>query len=76
MEEGVRLALESRRRSEAEEEQHQHTCLKAEEEARLIEEARLDLEEEDLRLKSEDKASLVEEVRLKSEQEEQARLKA
>ena len=45
---GVRLALESKRRSEEEEDQHQR--LNAEEEAHLVEEARLKLEEEDLRL--------------------------
>ena len=42
--------------------------LKAEEEARVVEEARLKLEEEDLRLKSEDESRLVEEARLKSDQ--------
>ena len=74
MEEGVGLALESRRRVEEDEENH--TWLKAEERASIVEEARLKLEEEELRLKSEDEARLVEETKLKSEQEEQARLKA
>ena len=50
--------------------------MKEEEEERLAEEARLESEEEDLRLKAEDEAHLVEESKLKSEQEEQARLKA
>ena len=40
----------------------------AEEEAHLVEEARLKSEEEDLGLKSEDEARHVEEARLKSEQ--------
>ena len=43
--------------------------LKAEEEALLVEEARLKLEEEDLWLKSEDKARLFEEASMKVEQE-------
>ena len=42
--------------------------MKDEEEARIVEEASLKLEEEDLRLKSEDKARLIEEARLKYEQ--------
>ena len=70
MEEGVRLALGAGRRAEEE----QHALLKAEEEARLVEEARPKYEEEDLRLKAEDEARLVEDARLKDEQEEQARL--
>ena len=41
--------------------------LKAEEEARIVEEARLKLEEDNLRIKSEDEAQLVEEARLKDE---------
>ena len=49
--------------------------LEAEEEAQIVEESRLKLEEEDLRLKSEDEAHLVEEARLKSEQQEHGRLK-
>ena len=47
MEQGACLDLESRQR--AEEEDQQHTRLKAEEEARLVEEARLKSEEEDYR---------------------------
>ena len=39
---GVRLALEARQRVEEE-----HTCLEAEEEAHLVEEARLKAEEEE-----------------------------
>ena len=58
MEEGVRLALESRQRPE--EDKDQHTLMNAEEEARLVEEAKLKSEEEDLRLKSEEEARLVE----------------
>ena len=50
--------------------------MKAEEEAHLVEEARLKSEEEDLWLRYEDRYRLVEEARLKYEQEEQARLKA
>ena len=50
--------------------------MKAKEEARLVEDARLKSEEEDLRLNYEDRARLVEEARLKAEQEEQASLKA
>ena len=73
VEEGVRLSLESRRRSE---EEGQHIRLKTEEEARIIEEERLKSEEEDLGLKCEDEDCLVEETRLKAEQEDQARLKA
>ena len=42
--------------------------MKAEEEARIVKEARLKLEEDDLRLKSEDKACLIEEARLKADQ--------
>ena len=68
MEEGVRLTPELRRI--AEEEEDQHVTLKAKEEARLVEETRLKLEEEDWRLKSEDKARLVEEARMKDEQED------
>ena len=49
--------------------------MKSEEEANLVEEARLKSEEGDSRLKSEDNARLVEEERLQAEQEEQARLK-
>ena len=71
--EGVRLDHKSIRI--AEEEEEHHTRLKAEEEAHIIEEARLKLEEEDLRLNSEDKACLFEDSRLKYEQEEQAHLK-
>ena len=71
VEEGFRLALELRRRKVGE----QHEPLKAEEEARLVEEARLKSEEEDLRMKSKDEARLVEEARLNSDKEEQARLK-
>ena len=71
--ERVLLALESRRR--AEEEQQQHAQLKAKEEARLVEEVRLKLEEEDLRLNSEVRARLVEEARQKVDQEYQASLK-
>ena len=62
--------------SRAEEEEQQHTRLKAEEEAYLVEEASLKSEEEDLRLKSEDRGRLVEEARMKFEQEKQAHLKA
>ena len=51
--------------------------MKAEEEARLIEEARLkaEEEEEDLRLKAEEEDRLAEEERLKLEEHERARLK-
>ena len=49
MEEGFHLAVEARRREEG----GQHAYLKAEEETRLVEEARLKSEEKDLRLKSE-----------------------
>ena len=66
MEEGVHLALEAIRR--AEEEEEKHAWLKSEEEAHIVEEARLKYEEEDLRLKYEDKARLVKEARLKDEQ--------
>ena len=65
MEEEVHLALKSRRRAEEGDDQHER--LKAEEEARLVEELRLKSEEEDLRLGSEDEARLVVESRLKSE---------
>ena len=44
LEKGVRVALESRRKSEEGEE---HARLEAEEEARLVEEARLKAEEEE-----------------------------
>ena len=74
VDEGVRLALELIRIAEGGEEHH--TRLKAEEEARLVEESRPKLEEEGLRLRSEDEARLVEEGNMKSEQEEQARLNA
>ena len=57
LEEGVCLSLESIRRAEEEED---HARMKAEEEACLVEEARLQSEEEDLRLKYEDEACLVE----------------
>ena len=42
--------------------------MKAEEESRIVEEARLKLEEEDLRLKSEYEARLIEDARLKADQ--------
>ena len=42
--------------------------MKAEEESRIVEEARLKLEEEDLRMKSEDEDRLVKEARLKADQ--------
>ena len=42
--------------------------MKAEEEARIVKEARLKLEEDDLRLKSEDEARLVEKASLKYHQ--------
>ena len=48
MEEGVLIALEAGRR----EEEDKHTRLKDEEEASLVEEARLKSEEEDFRLKA------------------------
>ena len=70
MEEGVYLDLELI--WIAEEEEDKNSRLKAEEEACLVEEARLKYEEEDLRLKSEDEACLIEEARMKSDQEEQA----
>ena len=75
VEEGVRLVLEARRRAE-EEHDKQHTRLKVEEEARLVEKKSLKSEEEDLRLKAEDEYRLVEEAMLKSEQEDQENLKA
>ena len=50
--------------------------MQSEEEANLVEEARLKSEEEDLRLKSEDEACLIEEAGMKYEQEDQARFKA
>ena len=73
VEEGVRLALEARRREEEED----HTWIDAEEEARLVEEARLkaEEEEEDLRLKAEAEAQLAEGARLKLEEHEHAHLK-
>ena len=71
---GVRLTLESIWR--VEDEEQQQSRLKAGEEACIVEEAGLKLEEGDLRLKSEDWARLVEEERMKAEQEGQARLKA
>ena len=46
VEEGVHLALESRRRAE-EEEEEEHARLEVEEEAHLVEEARLKAEEEE-----------------------------
>ena len=52
-----------------------HAWLKAEEEARLVEESRMKPEEY-LHLDSEDKSHLVEEARLKADQEDQALLKA
>ena len=67
MEEGFRLDLEAVHISEDE----KHERLKAEEEASIVEEARLKYEEEDLLLKAEDEALLVKEARLKVEQEEQ-----
>ena len=72
----VCLVLEGRRRAGEDNEDQQYGQLKAEEEAHLVEKARLKSEEEDLRLKDEDKARLVEEARLKFEQEDQAYLKA
>ena len=59
-----------------EEEWEHRTRLKTEEEAHLVEETRLKLEEEGLWLKSEDEARLVEDERLKSDQEEKACLNA
>ena len=67
VEEGVRLSLEARRRAEEEED---HTRIESEEEARLVEEARLKYgeEEEDYaRIEAEEEARLVGETRLKSE---------
>ena len=56
VEEGVRLALEARKRSEEEE---QHVRLEDKEEARLVEEARLKYEEEDqARLRSDKEARI------------------
>ena len=49
--------------------------LDSEEEARLVEEARLKFEEEDLRLKSEKEARLAEEAMLKVEEHQRAQLK-
>ena len=56
-------------RGRTEEDEQNHTQLKYEEDAHLVEEDMLKLEEEeDLCLKSEDKACLVEEEILKNEQ--------
>ena len=72
--EGVCLSLEVRRRVEEE----QHTRTKAEEDARLVEEASLkdEEEDEDLRLKAEEGDRLADEARPKAEEEEQAQLRA
>ena len=66
VEEGVRLALDLRRR--AEDKEDQNTRLNTEEEETLVGKARMKSEEEDLRLKSEDKTRFVEKKRLKDEQ--------
>ena len=73
VEKGVRLAPEARRRSEEEE----HLRIEAEEEAHIVEDARLkaEEEEEDLQLKAEEEAQLADEARLNIEEHECARLK-
>ena len=60
VDEGNRIFLEEIRRSEEEQEEKQHARMKYEEEARLIEKARLKSEEEGLRLKSENEAHIIE----------------
>ena len=67
MEYRVYLVLEVRQISEEDQEEKQHARIEAEEEAHLIEKARLKSEEKDLRLKAENEARLVEEARLKAD---------